>query len=70
LLEAPIATPNLSTLNTLDGQAPIVIGHRGNAGERPEHTLAGYQRAIDIGAGASQLCSEQKYSRVSLSRVL
>ncbi len=50
LLEAPISIPNLLPLNTLDGKAPIVIGHRGNAGERPEHTLAGYQRAIDIGA--------------------
>lgn len=29
---------------------PIVIGHRGAAGYRPEHTLAGYQLAIDMGA--------------------
>lgn len=29
---------------------PLVIGHRGAAGERPEHTLAGYERAIDEGA--------------------
>ncbi len=50
LLEAPIPTPNLLPLNTLNGQDPLVIGHRGNAGERPEHTLAGYQRAIEIGA--------------------
>ena len=28
----------------------LVIGHRGAAGERPEHTLAGYERAIDEGA--------------------
>ena len=35
---------------TLDGSAPLVIGHRGAAGERPEHTLAGYQLAIDEGA--------------------
>ena len=36
--------------NTLSGDAPIVIGHRGASGERPEHTLASYQLAIDQGA--------------------
>lgn len=30
--------------------APIVIAHRGASGERPEHTLAAYERAIDQGA--------------------
>nr|WP_235535644.1 glycerophosphodiester phosphodiesterase [Sphingopyxis sp. Root1497] len=35
---------------TLDGKAPIVIAHRGASGERPEHTLEGYQLAIDLGA--------------------
>ena len=30
--------------------ARIVIGHRGTAGYRPEHTLASYQLAIDLGA--------------------
>lgn len=29
---------------------PIVIGHRGASGERPEHTLAAYERAIEQGA--------------------
>lgn len=29
---------------------PIVIGHRGAAGYRPEHTLAGYELAIEMGA--------------------
>ncbi|HTG37189.1 MAG TPA: glycerophosphodiester phosphodiesterase [Sphingomonas sp.] len=29
---------------------PIVIAHRGASGERPEHTLAAYDRAIDAGA--------------------
>ncbi|MBM3487717.1 MAG: glycerophosphodiester phosphodiesterase [Alphaproteobacteria bacterium] len=29
---------------------PIVIGHRGASGERPEHTLEAYARAIDQGA--------------------
>ncbi|MBC6436347.1 glycerophosphodiester phosphodiesterase [Nostoc sp. HG1] len=50
LLEAPIPTPNALSLNTLNGQEPIVIGHRGASGLRPEHTLAAYQLAIDLGA--------------------
>ncbi len=50
LLEAPIATPNLANLQTLNGQTPIVIGHRGASGLRPEHTLASYELAIDLGA--------------------
>jgi glycerophosphoryl diester phosphodiesterase len=32
------------------GRAAIVIAHRGASGERPEHTLESYQRAIDQGA--------------------
>ena len=28
----------------------LIIAHRGASGERPEHTLAGYERAIDQGA--------------------
>jgi glycerophosphoryl diester phosphodiesterase len=35
---------------TLNGNAPIVIGHRGVAGYLPEHTLEGYRRAIELGA--------------------
>jgi glycerophosphoryl diester phosphodiesterase len=50
LLEPPIPTPNTFSLNTLNGQAPIVIGHRGASGERPEHTLEAYQLAIEQGA--------------------
>jgi glycerophosphoryl diester phosphodiesterase len=34
---------------TLSGGAPLVIGHRGAAGHRPEHTLASYSLAIDYG---------------------
>ncbi|BAY65511.1 glycerophosphoryl diester phosphodiesterase [Calothrix brevissima NIES-22] len=30
--------------------APIIIGHRGASGYRPEHTLAAYELAIDLGA--------------------
>ncbi|HSM80174.1 MAG TPA: glycerophosphodiester phosphodiesterase family protein [Nodosilinea sp.] len=50
LLDAPIATPNLTTLNTLSGQEPLVIGHRGASGELPEHTLEAYRLAIARGA--------------------
>jgi glycerophosphoryl diester phosphodiesterase len=35
---------------TLDGAQPLVIGHRGACGYRPEHTLASYKMAIDLGA--------------------
>ncbi|MGH8909619.1 MAG: glycerophosphodiester phosphodiesterase [Egibacteraceae bacterium] len=31
-------------------ERPIVIGHRGASGYRPEHTLAAYRLAIDLGA--------------------
>lgn len=37
-------------LPTLDGKAPLVIGHRGASGYLPEHTLAAYQMAINAGA--------------------
>ena len=50
LLDAPVSTPNVPKLNTLDGKPPLVIGHRGTAGLRPEHTLASYGLAIDLGA--------------------
>ncbi len=36
--------------STLDGTPPIIIAHRGASGERPEHTLESYSRAIDQGA--------------------
>lgn len=35
---------------TLDGQPPIVIGHRGASGDLPEHTLAAYELAVKLGA--------------------
>lgn len=35
---------------TLDGKAPLVIGHRGASGYLPEHTLESYKRAIELGA--------------------
>lgn len=50
LLEAPIATPNITDFDTLDGQEPIVIAHRGASGLLPEHTLEAYRVAIAQGA--------------------
>jgi glycerophosphoryl diester phosphodiesterase len=32
------------------GRLPLVIGHRGASGYRPEHTLASYRLAIEMGA--------------------
>jgi glycerophosphoryl diester phosphodiesterase len=50
-LVAALAAPQAhAAWNTLDGAAPIVIGHRGAAGYRPEHTLEGYALAISMGA--------------------
>ena len=39
----------LSGYPTLDGAKPIVIGHRGASGYLPEHTLASYKKAIEMG---------------------
>ncbi|MDJ0729287.1 MAG: alkaline phosphatase [Crocosphaera sp.] len=50
LLSAPIATPNFVEFDSLNGQTPLVIGHRGASGERPEHTLEAYELAIEQGA--------------------
>ena len=46
----PWSSAHASTWNTLDGAAPIVIGHRGASGYLPEHTVAAYERAVDLGA--------------------
>src|SRR3954453_11951003 len=37
-------------LVTMSDFAPLVIGHRGAPGYRPEHTLASYRLAIELGA--------------------
>jgi glycerophosphoryl diester phosphodiesterase len=42
-------TPNLKW-NTLNGEMPLVTGHRGASGYLPEHTLEAYTRAIEMGA--------------------
>lgn len=43
-MSGPVANPDPAS------PRPIVIAHRGASGERPEHTLAAYDRAIDQGA--------------------
>src|SRR5215470_15950781 len=50
--QAPAATPpSLPTTfePTLKGGLPLVLGHRGASGHRPEHTLASYALAIAYG---------------------
>jgi glycerophosphoryl diester phosphodiesterase len=42
----PLQTPLL----TLDGNTPLVVGHRGASGSLPEHTLEAYSLAIEQGA--------------------
>lgn len=38
------------TYKTLNGNAPLVIGHRGYPGLMPDHTIEGYTLAIESGA--------------------
>jgi len=49
-LAACAANPSPGRYPTLDGQPPLVIGHRGASGYLPEHTLESYKRAIELGA--------------------
>jgi glycerophosphoryl diester phosphodiesterase len=42
--------PAQTPLLTLDGNAPLVVGHRGASGFLPEHTLEAYSLAIEQGA--------------------
>lgn len=48
-VEAASVQPS-GTWLTLDGKPPLVIAHRGASGYRPEHTLASYTLAIEMGA--------------------
>jgi len=52
VLSACGGSDDLAALPTLDGQQPLVVGHRGAAGYLPEHTLEGYTLAIEQGANA------------------
>jgi glycerophosphoryl diester phosphodiesterase len=49
------AAPGVVPLKTLDGNAPLVIGHRGLPGLYPEETRAAYEAAADAGADALEL---------------
>jgi glycerophosphoryl diester phosphodiesterase len=46
---AALAGTFLPGLARAQGRKPIVIGHRGCSGERPEHTVLAYERAIAQG---------------------
>ena len=46
---APVRTSTAGPVERLSAR-PLVIAHRGAPAYRPEHTLAGYQTAIDMGA--------------------
>ena len=48
-LSAPAAMAATTPLSTLNGDAPIVIAHRGTTGYLPEHTLGGYELAVKMG---------------------
>jgi glycerophosphoryl diester phosphodiesterase len=45
-----VSTGALAQYKTLDGKKPLVIGHRGASGTFPEHTIAAYTKAIEVGA--------------------
>jgi glycerophosphoryl diester phosphodiesterase len=49
--DAASPAPN-ETFETLDGKPPLVIGHRGFPGVRPEETQPSYELAADFGADA------------------
>jgi len=44
------ASPLKADVRDFRDNVPLVIGHRGNAGYRPEHTIASYELAIEHGA--------------------
>ncbi len=44
------ASPSPLHMPRQPSERPLVIGHRGAAGHRPEHTLASYRLAIELGA--------------------
>ena len=50
LLALTAALAPISSMAQDDAGDMLVIAHRGASGERPEHTLAAYERAIDQGA--------------------
>ncbi len=49
-LTAPLSAQNEGSMDKAQSERPLIIAHRGASGERPEHTLAAYELAIDRGA--------------------
>ena len=45
-----IIDPVTSKYPTLSGKDPLIVGHRGASGYLPEHTIASYTKAIELGA--------------------
>jgi glycerophosphoryl diester phosphodiesterase len=54
VLTACASQPGM-TMKTLDGNPPLIIGHRGLPGLYPEEVLAGYRAAIAAGTDALEL---------------
>jgi glycerophosphoryl diester phosphodiesterase len=50
VLAVAATTAGAADLKQLNGNAPIVIAHRGASGYLPEHTLGGYELAVKLGA--------------------
>ena len=50
MLNACHKPPMTPVFNTLDGNPPVIIAHRGASGYLPEHTLEGAIRAMELGA--------------------
>ena len=49
-LQSPAVADTASANARAGASGPLVVAHRGASGYRPEHTLAAYQLAIDLGA--------------------
>jgi glycerophosphoryl diester phosphodiesterase len=54
MLSACASQPSV-TMKTLDGNPPLIIGHRGLPGLYPEEVIAGYRAAIAAGTDALEL---------------
>jgi glycerophosphoryl diester phosphodiesterase len=54
ILSACASQPSI-TMKTLDGNPPLIIGHRGLPGLYPEEVIAGYRAAIAAGTDALEL---------------
>jgi glycerophosphoryl diester phosphodiesterase len=54
MLSACVSQPSIP-MKTLDGNPPLIIGHRGLPGLYPEEVIAGYRAAIAAGTDALEL---------------